>query len=97
MLGHNAGIYTLIVDATLASYPPATYTSVTTATKSTTIDFNDACLDPFDFNKDSINQSDATPNKYDGQKITVPVSLYTIEPEQCVIEYSCETVTRTDG
>lgn len=96
LLGHNMGIYTLIVDATLTSYPPAEYASVTTATKSTTIDFNDACLDPFDFNTDSVSQSNATPNLYDGVTITVPVSPYTISPEQCVIEYSCFSVQRKD-
>lgn len=70
---------------------------MTTATKSTTIDFNDACLDPFDFNTDSVSQSDATPNKYTGTEISVPVSLYTIEPVQCAVSYSCQSVTRTDG
>lgn len=97
LLDYNFGIYPIMVDATLTSYKQANYPTVTTATKATTIDFNDACLDPFDFNTNSINQQNATPNKYTGTLISVPVSLYAIEPPQCAIVYSCAGVTRVDG
>ena len=101
LIDTNSGIYPIQVKATLADYQPDSAavdnTGVTTSTKNGAIDFNDPCIDPFEFTSSEATQTSPAANTYDGVTITVPISVYKIEPSLCNIAYSCKSVTRIDG
>lgn len=99
LIDTNSGIYPIQVKATLADYQPddPANTGVTTSTKNGAIDFNDPCIDPFEFTSSTATQTSPAANKYDGIEITVPISTYKIVPSLCNIAYSCKSVTRVDG
>jgi len=83
------------VIATLASYPPSTYSSATSTTKSGTIEFIDPCLDPFTF--ESTGQTDPASDKYTGSPITYTLTPFTITPAYCEISYACDDITFENG
>ena len=77
------------------TYPLATYSTVATATASSTIDFINPCLAPFTFvPKD---QTDPAPDNFSGSTITFTLAEFELTPSRCEMEYTCTGVERTDG
>jgi len=83
------------VVATLATYPPSVYPTVTTETGTGDITFVDPCLNPFTFV--STTQTDPASDNYSGSAITFGLTEFTITPDYCTISYSCLSVVRQDS
>ena len=81
------------VVAELANYPTAT-TNGPSASSSNNIEFNDPCLDPFDF---STNPQGSISDNYSGVEQRLEIVPFTIEPSLCKVRYTCTSVTRVDG
>ena len=87
--------YDYSVVATLATYPPSVYPTVTTVTGNGEIIFVDPCLDPFTFV--STAQTNPAGDNYSGSAITFGLTEFTITPDFCTISYSCKSVARLDN
>ncbi len=82
------------VVATLTSYPPNDYPTVTSVTRTGVITFLDPCIDPI---LASTAQNGPAADKYTGSAITYTLNPFTITPAFCEISYSCDSVARQDG
>ena len=82
------------LEATLASYPPATFTGATSQSLTKNIQFDSPCDDPFTF--EATTQTDPSPYAYTGI-LTFQLTPFTITPSVCDVAYACQSVTRTDS
>ena len=87
--------YDYSVVATLTTFPPSMFSTVTTVTGTGDITFVDPCLSPFTFV--STIQTDPASDNYSGSAITFGLTEFTITPDYCTISYSCKGVARQDG
>jgi len=78
----------------LANWPKATYPGVTESSVTKTISFNDPCDDPFTFSAN--DQTDPADYSYSGT-LDFTLTPFTITPSICEVEYSCQSITRSDG
>ena len=80
--------------AVLADWPKATYPGVTESSVTKTISFNDPCDDPFTFSAN--DQTDPANYLYDGT-LEFALTQFTITPSICEVEYTCDSIARSDG
>ena len=80
--------------AVLANYSKATYPGVTESSVTKTISFNDPCDDPFTFTAE--DQTDPADYSYTGT-LEFALNQFTITPSICEVEYTCDSISRSDG
>ena len=80
------------VEAEFAEYPKIGNPTVSTATATADVEFDNPCLDPFVFSTQS--QVNPTQTIYSETPIVFTLSKFTIDPPRCKIAYNCVSVAR---
>lgn len=81
---------------TFDSYPPSQFPTVSRAEAANFVQYNNPCLAPSVFNAvqpDNTMQTDT----YSNTLLQWQIKEFEIEPDFCIVEYSCVDVTRDDG
>ena len=82
------------VEAEFADYPKADYPTVSTAKATADVEFDNPCLDPFEF--ESTDQVNPTQTNY-GETFVFSLNKFAIDPPRCKIVYDCTSVERVGG
>ena len=80
------------VEAEFAEYPKTDNPTVSTATATADVEFDNPCLDPFVF--ESTDQVNPSQTIYSDTQILFSLNRFTIDPPRCKIAYACTSVVR---
>ena len=83
------------MEAEFTEYPKTANPTVSTATATADVEFDNPCWYPFEFL--ATSQTNPGSDSYTGNNIVLSLTKFTIDPPRCKIVYECTSVVRSDG